>query len=178
MPTTTTARNRRIGTLCALAAALLLATTTGCRPGGPDTAGNATDPSAAPSTSASTDPSTSAAPACVDDPAGTDLRLYGHRIDQDIIYVTAEEGSWSCGSPDSSLWDASGDKKEIRLAESAEILVNSPFYNTAVNKPIDVQQFLDQLDPAAKGEGNLLVFDYKLGDGGNAIIKLDQRRKG
>ncbi|WP_028799217.1 hypothetical protein [Streptomyces sp. 142MFCol3.1] len=183
MRTTTAARLRGTGALGALAAAVLLATTA-CQP--EDEAQGAASPSstasagteASPSAGASDAPSPTAS-ATAKDPAckgwkGIDLMLLpGVRAEGERARLKVQEGTWSCPSTDMPVWHAIGPKHEIRLSGTAKISVNQPFYDTDVNKPMDVRTFLDKADAAASA--SRMYFAYTIDEAGT-VTKLDQRR--
>jgi len=60
------------------------------------------------------------------------------------------------------------------VVTTAQISVNYPFYDTNVNKQIDIRTFLDKADAAASA--NRIIFAYKI-DSVGTITKLDQRWK-
>ncbi|MHB9852523.1 hypothetical protein ACSYGO_25255 [Streptomyces krungchingensis] len=182
MRTTTAARLRRTGALGALAAAALLATTA-CQPD--DEAQGAASPSSTASAGSGASPSAAASDApsptaTAKDPAckgwkGIDLMLLpGVRTEGDRAYLKVQEGTWSCPSTDMPVWHAIGPKHEIRLSGTAKISVNHPFYDTEVNKPIDVRVFLDKADGAATA--SRMYFAYTI-DKAGTVTKLDQRRR-
>ncbi|MFD6423083.1 hypothetical protein [Streptomyces sp. NPDC060198] len=156
--------------------------------------GSKSEPSAAPT------PSTTApAPAAPADTAGKDdtatsspsptpqdpdvcavatgpaLRLLGHRISQDIIYVSAEEGAWDCSDSSVPLWKASGAKHDIRIAETARIEVAGPFNSSATDQPITLARFLEQLDTLADRSADPLVFSYSLDPADGSLVQLSQQ---
>lgn len=182
MRTTTAARNRRIGALGALAAATLLATTA-CQPEDDPRSAASPSPSASATTAGKPSPSATPSvtatstngPACKGDWGSIDLALLpGVRTAKDLTYLKVQEGTWTCPSPDTPVWHAIGPKHEIRLSETAKISVNYPFYDTNVNKPIDIHTFLDKADAAATA--SQMIFAYKI-DTTGTVTKLDQRWK-
>ncbi|MFI0966014.1 hypothetical protein ACH4S8_32170 [Streptomyces sp. NPDC021080] len=198
MRTPTAALIRRRGALGALSAALLL-TATACGPeddtgagatgtsSPPASAPTAASPSPAPSSTAGGGPTASASKgsaasptASADGPvckgwSGIDLTLLpGAHITKGRAYLEVQEGTWTCPRPDAPVWHAIGPRHEIRLSETAEVLVNEPFYSTDVNKRIDVRTFVDKADTAATA--TRMYFAYRI-DGSGTITKLDQRWK-
>ncbi|GGJ49784.1 hypothetical protein [Streptomyces brasiliensis] len=185
MRTPAAADRRRLLALGALTAAVLT-TATACQPDG-----SSAEPAPAP-TSASQAPATAAPPpssatptesaetqdqACQGDWNDIDVQLYGHTISKDIFLLTAQEGRWTCANPDAPVWHTIGPKHPVRLADTARISVNTPFYDTNVNKPIDVQTFLDKLESAVVADGNRLVFRFTADPGSGSLTMLDQRWK-
>jgi len=192
--TPTAVRIRRSGALGVLSAALLLATAA-CGPEDDTGAGAtgtssppASDPaSAAPSSTAGGEPTASASKGSAPSPtasadgpvckgwSGIDLALLpGTRITKGRAYLKVQEGTWTCPRPDAPEWHAIGPRHEIRLSETAEVLVNEPFYDTNVNKRIDVRTFVGKADAAATA--NRMYFAYRI-DAAGTVTKLDQRWK-
>ncbi|MBN0046943.1 hypothetical protein JS756_23070 [Streptomyces actuosus] len=189
MRTTRTAPARGLLLAGALSAAVLTAATA-CGPADDHATGT---PAPSTTTAAPTPPSSSPSPSsvspspapasaaaadapCAGDRGGVDLQLHGHGIHQDIVTLSAQEGRWDCADPDGPTWHTTGPVHEVRLAETARITVNRPFYDTGANRPIGVQPFLDRLDTAAKDPWNVLVFSYSTDPGDASVVRLDQRR--
>ncbi|MGW2820150.1 hypothetical protein ACWC24_03990 [Streptomyces sp. NPDC001443] len=184
MSTPNAARARRRALLGLLAAATTL-TAAACRPDGTGAAGPASAPSATatrtPAADTSGGPGSSGStgstdPACAGDRGHVDVRVFGHTIAQDVIRLTVQEGRWTCRAPGTPVWQTIGPKHGIRLAETAQISVEEPFQDSAANRTVDVQTFLDRLDGAAAQPGSLLVFGYRQ-DADGTVVQLEQRGK-
>ncbi|MCX5400642.1 hypothetical protein [Streptomyces sp. NBC_00102] len=102
------------------------------------------------------------------------LRLFGHRIGQDIIYISAEEGAWDCSDSSTPMWKASGRKHDIRIAETARIAVARPFNSSATAQPVELARFLEQLDTLAKSSADPLVFGYSVDPASGSLVELSQ----
>lgn len=106
---------------------------------------------------------------------GIDVSLLsGAHITKGRACLKVQEGTWTCPRPDAPEWHAIGPQHEIRLSLTAEVLVDEPFYDTSVNKRIDVRTFVDEADAAATASRT--YFAHRI-DGAGTITKLDQRRK-
>ncbi|WP_328718628.1 hypothetical protein OHT52_03475 [Streptomyces sp. NBC_00247] len=150
--------------------------------GAPSTGSTPSPAASAPASPAETAgtsaPSSSPAPQNPDecaDPTGHALRLLGHRISQDIIYLSAEEGAWDCSESSVPLWKASGRTHDIRIAETARIEVARPFNSSATDRPIDLARFLEQLDRLADRSTDPLVFGYTLDPADGSLVQLSQQ---
>lgn len=161
-----------------LGIALLLALA-GCDGSKSEPSAASTPSTTAPATASPADtPSPSPTPqnpdACAD-ATGHALRLLGHRISQDIIYVSAEEGAWDCSDSSVPQWKASGGKHDIRITETARIEVARPFNSSDTDQPIELARFLEQLDTLADRSPDPLVFGYTLDPADGSLVQLSQQ---
>ncbi|MGW1467553.1 hypothetical protein ACWCPT_24785 [Streptomyces sp. NPDC002308] len=162
--------------------ALLLATT-GCDSSGSEpthAAPSAGAPAPAGSTPADTPPSgaatTSPSSARCPGSAGETLRLLGHRIEYDLIYLSAEDGGWDCSDAAAPRWKPTGEKHDIRIAETARIAVARPFNSSAGNQPIELARFLEQIDTLARRSSDPLVFSFSTDPASGLLVRLTQEQ--
>ncbi|MFD6533212.1 hypothetical protein [Streptomyces sp. NPDC060184] len=162
--------------------ALVLATA-GCESSGSEStpaAPSATAPAPAGSTPAAATPTgtAGASPSSGQCPGTADetLRLSGHRIEHDIIYLATEEGGWDCSQAATPRWKGTGAKRDIRIAETAEITVGRPFTSSAAHQPIELSRFLEQIDTLARNSADPLVFSYSTDPASGLLVQLTQEQ--
>ncbi|MGW2841177.1 hypothetical protein ACWCWD_25695 [Streptomyces sp. NPDC001493] len=162
--------------------ALLLAAT-GCESSGSEStpaAPSATAPATAASTQSAATPTgtATASPSSGQCPgaAGETLRLSGHRIEHDIIYLATEEGGWDCSDAATPRWKGTGAKRDIRIAETAGVAVARPFNSSATNQPIELSRFLERIDTLARNSADPLVFSYSTDPASGLLVQLTQEQ--
>lgn len=130
--------------------------------GGPTPAPSAGSPTEAPS------------PSAVKCGSDETVRVLGHVIKHDIIYVSVEDGSWDCADAAAPRWTASGAEHDVRVEETAEVSVARPFNSSATARPIELARFLEQIDAVADRSADPLVFTFGLDPSDGSLIRLTQ----
>ncbi|WP_328554368.1 hypothetical protein [Streptomyces sp. NBC_00358] len=101
--------------------------------------------------------------------------LPGTRVAKDGSYIAVQEGTWTLPAARRPRLardgPATGPRHEIRLSGTASISVDEPFYDTDVNRPIDVRAFLGEADASARA--SRMHFAYRI-DASGTITKLDR----